>query len=183
MVWKLLIICGVFGIIEAGVKIEISRVKDPPKSVTNTSYIDSNKSGLVEMETTEGTTLPTTTAYTTTLPLESHIIRLINMTTNSTTIIAETTTMLPLNVTGTMKAQANITNTSTSFTYNITLVPVIELNPYLAEFTRRQMRRRLIPDDYYCPCDLKVNFKFHVFLGTYFVLFFQMEIFFTGQFL
>lgn len=156
------IVCGMIGMIEAGVKIEISRVKDPPTTSTPSQNKDAN-----EIETTETTTIvpPPTTQPSMIKPVnDSHIMKLTNATlntTNTTNSTIEVTTIAPLNANGTVNpAQANITNNKdTSLVYkNMTLVvSAKDLNPYLSEFTRRQMRRRLIPADYYCPCDLRVN--------------------------
>lgn len=160
--WRLLLLCGVFGLIRAGVKIEISRVKDQPKSVAILPNIDGDKNEIGATETTEATTMPTTittTVETTTTKFttESHVQRVTNSNLNSLNSSAETSTTAP-NITGILKpSQANNTHTNTSPVYNATFVAANELNPYLSEFTRRQMRRRLIPADYYCPCDLKVR--------------------------
>lgn len=162
--WKLFVLYSFIGIIEAGVKIEISRVKDRPLSASaiTSPNIDGDKNDITETETTEATTMPTTTVPTTLettmkTTMESHIQKLSNSTLSALNSSTEVTTTAPLNMTGVMKpSQANITNTNTSIAYNTTLVAAKELNPYLSEFTRRQMRRRLIPADYYCPCDLKV---------------------------
>lgn len=157
--WKLIILCGIVGMIKAGVKIEISRVKDPPKTSTPSPNMEAN-----EIETTEATTIPTTTIPVTEPTIkpiiESNIQKLTNLTSNSTNSTIDVTTAAPLNATETLKpAQANITNTNTALVYNnnVTLVSAKNINPYLSEFTRREMRRRLIPPDYYCPCDLKVR--------------------------
>lgn len=164
MAWKLLFLCGMFGLIRAGVKIEISRVKDQPKSVTILPNIEGDKNDIGETETTEATTMPTTITTTaemttTKLTTESHVQRVTIPTLNPLNSSAETSTITP-NATGMLNSsQTNNTNPNTSPVYNTTFVAANELNPYLSEFTRRQMRRRLIPADYYCPCDLKVSIE------------------------
>lgn len=162
------ILCGMIGVIEAGVKIEISRVKDPTTTSTPSPNKDAN-----EIETTETTTIvpPPTTQPTIIKPVnDSNIMKITNVTlntTNTTNSTIEVTTIAPLNTTGTVNpTQTNITNNKdTPLVYkNVTLaVSAKDLNPYLSEFTRRQMRRRLIPADYYCPCDLRVNLILNFF--------------------
>lgn len=163
--WRLFIAFSVLQSINAGVKIEISRVKDPPKMPQN---IESNQTVSIATESTTfststvlSTEVTTTTTSTTT---ESNIIKLTssNTTSSSTMSTPETTTLKPQNGSGPMKpTQMNVPNTTTKFLNNTnnltTTVMPTDINPYLAEFTRRQMRRKLIPTDYYCPCDLKVN--------------------------
>lgn len=150
--------------INAGVKIEISRVKDPPKMPQN---IESNQTVSSPTESTTfstSTVLSTEATTTTTSTTTKSNISSLNTTSSSTMSTPETTTLKPQNGSGPMKpTQMNVLNATTTFLNNTnnltTTVMQTDINPYLAEFTRRQMRRKLIPIDYYCPCDLKVNSK------------------------
>ncbi|XP_055311267.1 tectonic-like isoform X1 [Sitodiplosis mosellana] len=162
ILWQLIIVCGMVGVIEAGVKIEISPVRNPVTTSTPSPNMPNME--VNEIETTEATTTVQSTVTETTInPInESNIQKLANSSSNTINSTVEVTTAASLNVTGTLRpAQANNTNnTNTSAVYNnnVTTISAKDLNPYLSEFTRRQMRRRLIPADYYCPCDLKINF-------------------------
>lgn len=152
-------LCIIFNTVDAGVKIEISRVKDPrPKAEAPSNVANPDQAVPNELPATEPneivTTVPTTfaietTTMTTKPMIETNFKLLSNLT---TTTSVDMTTMSPPNVSDPMKpAQSNISN----------IVPVKNItqfqSPYLSEFTRREMRRKLIPPDYYCPCDLKVN--------------------------
>lgn len=160
--WRLFIAFSVLQSINAGVKIEISRVKDPPKMPQN---IESNQtvSSATESTTFSTSTVLSTEATTTTTSTTTESNSL-NITSSSTISTPETTTLKPQNGSGPKKpTQMNVPNATTTFLNNAnnltTTVIKTDINPYLAEFTRRQMRRKLIPTDYYCPCDLKVNLK------------------------
>lgn len=174
--WQLVILIGVVRSIHAGVKIEISRVKDPPKVVSSGQNVDSNKTQPNETGTTVMTTLPTPEAATstsTTPRTESNEIKLTSPTNFASTSSMSTSTAATLttasqnatelqNGTGLLNPdQTNLTSINNTLLKNVSKVAtgVIprDLSPYLAEYTRRQMRRQLMQDDYYCPCDLKVK--------------------------
>lgn len=169
VLWKILFVCCVVRVIECGVKIEITRVKEPPKPVSIAQNGEIDQTTPDEEKPTEITTILTTTPIETTTTstltattvksvIDSSIQRLTNSTLSSSSNISEVTTISPLNVTEPIKpAQANTSTINSIFVNNLTLSYAKDLNPYLSEFTRRQMRRKLIPQDYYCPCDLKVK--------------------------
>lgn len=158
--------CATFGTVDGGVKIEISRVKDPPPKPSN-----DDKSVPHELATDSAemvTTMPTTFAIETTTMLTKPMIesnfKLLSNTTTTTSV--DTTTISPPNLTDPIRpAQINPPNTIP--TKNVTQLQPTDSHPYLSEFTRRQMRRKLIPPDYYCPCDLKVNNPLSVFEKSY----------------
>lgn len=152
---KLFVLCILIELITAGVKIEISRVKDPPKLVSIIPVVETDKSDTGETETTEATTIPTTTMPTTTELTTESVQKLNNSNLNTLNTTNEITTVAPFNAPGIIKPSQAINN-NTNPLFNTTYASANQLNPYLTEFTRRQMRRRLIPTDYYCPCDLKV---------------------------
>lgn len=189
-IWKLLIAFSVLGFIDGGVKIEISRVKDPPKTVQLTQNVESNGTVLsaAEPKIYSSSSVATTATTTNTMPstestkimstTEANIIKLTNTKTsanrntnsnsnsNSSIPTNDTKKLIPQNGTDAVSSvQTNVTNTTTSFVNSVnnltTAISVAssDLNLYFAEFTRREMRRKLIPADYYCPCDLKVNLK------------------------
>lgn len=168
--WKTLIALSIVVVIEAGVKIEISRLKDPPSSVASLPNVKGNNTN--ENDTTETTTtMITTTEITTKLPtkasIESIVLKLANSNYNTNNSSIDTTTVASQNVTPSSPSLVNNTNTTpnkiinknTSVAYNVTLHGAKDLSQYLSEFTRRKMRRRLSPPGYYCPCDLKVLCK------------------------
>lgn len=156
------------GLINGGVKIEITRVKEPqkPVSIANAGDIDSSTPAdseppetttLMTTSTFETTTITTTTATTTKIAIDSTVQRLTNSTPSSLSNTSELTTISQANATDPIKpAQTNTSNISSVLVNNVTLSYANDLVPFLSEFTRRQMRRKLIPEDYYCPCDLKV---------------------------
>lgn len=158
---SIIYLCIMLGTVDAGVKIEISRVKDPrPKAETASNSANGGEQLTPhELEATVEpnevpTTVPTTFAIdTTTMTTKSMIetnYKLLSNTTDTTSV--DMTTIIPPNVTEPTKpAQPNISTTVAM--KNITQVQ----SQYLSEFTRREMRRKLIPPDYYCPCDLKVK--------------------------
>lgn len=170
--WHIIFVCCIIGLVSGGVKIEITRVKEPPKpvSIGKTGDIDSSTLA-VDSEPTETTTLmttsplettttTTTTATTTKIAIDSIVPKLTNSTPSSSSNTSELTTISQINATQPIQlkpAQTNTSNISSVLVNNVTLSYANDLNPYLSEFTRRQMRRKLIPEDYYCPCDLKVN--------------------------
>lgn len=151
-----------FSTVDGGVKIEISRVKDPkPKAETAGNTANAGKPVPHELATESSemvTTVPTTFAIETTTMITNPMIESnFKLLSNSTTTSVDMTTISPPNVTEPIKpAQSNISS-NTVPVKNITQLQPKDLNPYLSEFTRREMRRKLIPPDYYCPCDLKVN--------------------------
>ena len=160
ILWQFLIVCAMVRVIMAGVKIEISRVKDPPTTSTTPSPNMPKNMEINEVETTEATTTTlSSVAETTIKPMnETNIQKITNSTLNTMNSTIELTTASPPNVTATTQlGQANNTNTLFVYNKNVSTSSAKDWNPYLSEFTRRQMRRRLIPADYYCPCDLKVN--------------------------
>lgn len=147
-----LIACSVVTI-EAGVRIEINRVKEEPKSNTMPTVIAKMPVENVEepeaphpaMQTTE---MPATILTTSTHLDETTIIPILLEESNKSVPIAP----IPPNAT----IDRNIvplSNTSITIPVNWNTI-----NPLLSEYTRRQMRRKLIPPNYYCPCDLKINF-------------------------
>lgn len=194
-IWKLLIAFCVLRIIDGGVKIEISRVKNAPKMVQMTQNVESNETMLSAAEpkissssstTTTTITMPSTESTKIMSTTEANIINLTNTKTNANTNTNanvntnpntnsnsnssiptnDTKKLIPQNGTDVVSSvQTNVTNTTTSFVNSVnnltTAISIAssDLNLYFAEFARREMRRKLIPADYYCPCDLKVNLK------------------------
>lgn len=164
---SIIYLCTIPSTVEAGVKIEISRVKDPrPKAETASNPATGDeKLAPHELEATEpnevATTVPTTFAIDTTTMTTKMIETNYKLLSNSTdTTSVDMTTIIPPNVTEPTKpAQPNISTTVAM--KNLTQVQ----SQYLSEFTRREMRRKLIPPDYYCPCDLKVK-KIFEFSGS-----------------
>lgn len=152
LLFSILILVSISVLVDAGVKIEITRVKEQPKSMTMSSMDEKTHSNNVE----DVDAMTTTTTESTLTP---------NMTLslNSTDIpSSEITTISPNNSIETNKTmQTNLSkNESLVPTLNTTTAIAIsktELHPLLSEYSRRQMRRQLIPPDYYCPCDLKVR--------------------------
>lgn len=162
---SIIYLCIIFSAVDAGVKIEISRVKDPkPKSQApdNAANVEKTVPHELAAEVTEpneiGTTVPTTFAIETTTMITKPMIEtnfklLSNSTAAATTTSVDMTTISPpINANDTLKPAQSNTSTNIIPMKNITQYQ----SPYLSEFTRREMRRKLIPPDYYCPCDLKV---------------------------
>lgn len=178
MLWKVLILCCICGVIEAGVKIEITRVKDPPKPEANSQNAEPQKateSPQHEASITEATTT-TTTVPAPKSTTESNVFQITKSEAIATNATAEanatsvptanTTALTPGSMTNKTLSTANVTNWTNGtsfpnfispFLYNMTKASGKDISPYLSEFTRREMRRKLIPADYYCPCDLKVT--------------------------
>lgn len=146
--WQSMIVIGVIIgtaiTVEAGVRIEINRVKDEPKPLP-TAGIKALIESVAETETTPPPPPPSpatqatekaTTVIVTTAPLS----------------IDDITTMPPNPI------ETNRTIPPTMAIDRNVLPAPNAWNPLLSEFTRRQIRRNLIPANYYCPCDLSVNF-------------------------
>lgn len=139
-----------------GVKIEITRIKEPPKPITEdtrtTATIDSTTQ--TPMSTTLSTTTTTQSAVSTTSTPSQ--IQNINLSTTTATTIAPiagtgmTNVRITNDISPTLVPQMNF-----PLLYNFTMAQSPRV-PVLNELTRRQMRRKMIPFDYYCPCDLKV---------------------------
>lgn len=131
----LLVVCIVIGTTDAGVKIDISRVKEPERT----------------------TSLPTESTATITVASTAS-------TSNQNDAITESTTLSSANATITVAT----TLPTTTFTVTPTVPNVTPINEttltsandtllsFPVEFVRREIRRKLMPPNYFCPCDLKV---------------------------
>lgn len=129
------IVVGNAVIAGAGVRIEINRIKDEPKAMPTVgikSLLESALSTEAPSPVTPATD-KATTIIVTTAPLS----------------LDEVTTIppSPIEYNRTMPAPNAIDRTVQN-----------AWNPLLSEYTRRQIRRNLIPANYYCPCDLSMNF-------------------------
>lgn len=157
--WRALIVVGlVFGSAvtsEAGVRIEINRFKyeakpsaAPPTADAKTPKVDAAKEVEVAAQTT---TIQTPTTVLT--PAPENPVAETDATTIFPNLFEKSNKTMPTNSSNNRPIVSMATNTTT-------LLPVYPnaLNPLLSEYTRRQVRRRLIPPNYYCPCDLKINF-------------------------
>lgn len=144
-----------------GVKIEITRIKEPPNPNSANPITEDTKNSVTTESTTQTpmpTTVSTTTTTQTVLSTASTASQVQNINLNTTTT---TTTIAP--ITGIGLTNVSIINDSIPAIvpqmnfplFNFTMIQS-PTTPFLSELTRRQMRRQLIPFDYYCPCDLKV---------------------------
>lgn len=162
LLFLILILVSISILIDAGVKIEITRVKEQPKSMTMPSMDEKTHSNNVEdVDAMTTTTTESTLTPNTTLSPNSTDFHLTSVLNSTDIPSAEITTISPNNSIETNKTmQTNLSkNESLVPTLNTTTAIAIsktELHPLLSEYSRRQMRRKLIPPDYYCPCDLKV---------------------------
>lgn len=165
LVLSIIYLGSVIGTVDAGVKIEISRVKEPrPKTETASNSDNTGPQELAATNPNEiGTTVPTTFAIETTTtmitkPMIETNYKLLSNSTDTTSV--DMTTIPPPSVTEPTKtAQPNTTIIAAQ--KNMTQFQ----SQYLTEFARREMRRKLIPPDYYCPCDLKVKQSFYYFVN------------------
>lgn len=158
--WQTLIVVGIVlasGVsIEAGVRIEINRFKDeikpstvPPMTDIKTPNIESGK----EVE----VTAQTSTVETTTIVSKPALEHADAADAEGTTIVPNTSVQSNQTIPTNSTNDRNIVPMATNISAILPIFPKA-LNPLLSEYTRRQMRRQLIPPNYYCPCDLKVNF-------------------------
>lgn len=194
MLVQLSVFCTMLIVINADVKIEVTRLKEPAKPVTTTTSsttttttvpetqasLTENRTSIVNSPSTNMPSTPTTTTQSTinilAIPVTITPIaqaNYSNSTANSTLEISglETTTMvtiLPTDLNSKTTANGTLNYTLTAFnTTSRTIAPNI-----LTEFTRRQLRRKLIPPDYYCPCDLKVkNISLKFFFNSIIVIY------------
>ncbi|XP_031616403.1 tectonic [Contarinia nasturtii] len=154
--WKLFLVLCTINMIEAGVKIEISRFKDSQRVPILSTNVGSDNISKIEAP-----KMTTPVEITTKSTVDLNILKTTTSSLNSTNTKTKTT-LNSQNVTATSSSFINNTSiqmvSNTSHVYNVSLMPPTDLNPYLSEFTRREIRRRFIPSDYYCPCDLKINF-------------------------
>lgn len=125
---------------EGGVKIDISRVKESPKTTIAPPDGDANVTVIKE------TTISTTTSSN---PLVTEIATPVIITTAATTLSTTTTTVASL-ISNETQVANNISISNKMAHPNVTIVPL------LPEFTKRQLRRKFTSESYYCPCDLKV---------------------------
>lgn len=159
------LLCWIFVLVNAGVKIEITRLKDTSKPQTTISSVVAaienttlaiEKSSASDVSTPTTMSTETTTSTTTTSTFSPNAVTTTskaNETVNNSTAITEASTVSPTNSTTVNKTNTTAIQNHTLAITNSTKAPASSL---LTEFTRRQMRRKLIPPDYYCPCDLKV---------------------------
>lgn len=148
-VWLLLL-----PLIDCGVKIDISRVKEPDPTTMSANGAPSTTS------TPSTSTLSTSVSSTTT----STVLNAIRATNSTVSSIATTATPLSTTTTATSNI-SEIVNSQNQTTSSMNVTTSFELT----EFTMRSMMRKLTPYNYYCPCDFKVrlstfcqlNFRFN----------------------
>lgn len=145
-----LVACNVVTI-EAGVRIEINRVKEDPKSNVMPTVIA--KIPIENVQEPEAShPVIQTTEMPATIPtmLSTHL----DETTIIPILLEESNKSVPIAPNATIDRHiVPLSNTSIILPLNWNTI-----NPLLSEYTRRQMRRKLIPPNYYCPCDLKIKF-------------------------
>lgn len=146
-----------------GVKIEITRIKEPPNP-NSANPITEDTRNTVTTDSTTQTPMPTTISTTTTpqnavVSTASTVSQIQNINLNT---ITTSTTMTPT-AAGPAMTNVSVTNNTNPMTVPQMNVPLFNFTmvqsptaPFLSELTRRQMRRKLVSFDYYCPCDLKV---------------------------
>lgn len=148
-----------------GVKIEITRIKEPSNPNSPTNPITEDTKNTLMTDSTTQTPMQTTLKTMTTIQSAALTasttsqIQNIYLNTTTTTIIAPTTGIEMKNVSITNATRPMVIIPQMNFPLiNFTTLQSAK-NPILSELTRRQMRRKLIPFDYYCPCDLKVLYN------------------------